>query len=185
MATKLNFLHYTYRIRINHITLYSQTFPGHIYVTYIRLATGLYEFHQKFFWTSPELHTKYSYNSCEFFVALYGNMHKCTVIHMKFIWRVILCQMQFIWMILTVLPNIHMCAEYPSSQEPGNSDDISLSGFYQYWWECYGAFWQLIGPFQTYSFFGNGTWWLDDMERFSALLITSEDSPQVIEWFPS
>ena len=28
MATKLNFLQYTYRIRINHKTLYSQTFPG-------------------------------------------------------------------------------------------------------------------------------------------------------------
>ena len=54
-----------------------------------------YEFYQKFFWTSPELHTKYSKNSCEFLVVLYGNMHKCTVIHMKFIWRVILCQMQF------------------------------------------------------------------------------------------
>ena len=28
MATKLNFLQYTYRFRINHKTLYSQTFPG-------------------------------------------------------------------------------------------------------------------------------------------------------------
>ena len=28
VATKLNFLQYTYRIRINHKTLYSQTFPG-------------------------------------------------------------------------------------------------------------------------------------------------------------
>ena len=28
MATKLNFLQYTYRIRINNKTLYSQTFPG-------------------------------------------------------------------------------------------------------------------------------------------------------------
>ena len=33
VATKLNFLQYTYRSRINHRTLYSQTFPGHIYVT--------------------------------------------------------------------------------------------------------------------------------------------------------
>ena len=30
MVTKLNFLQYNYRIRINHKTLYSQTFPGHI-----------------------------------------------------------------------------------------------------------------------------------------------------------
>ena len=37
MATKLNFLQYTYRIRINHKTLYSQTF----HISYIRLATGL------------------------------------------------------------------------------------------------------------------------------------------------
>ena len=28
MATKLNFLQYTYRFRVNHKTLYSQTFPG-------------------------------------------------------------------------------------------------------------------------------------------------------------
>ena len=28
MVTKLNFLQYTYRFRINHKTLYSQTFPG-------------------------------------------------------------------------------------------------------------------------------------------------------------
>ena len=28
VATKLNFLQYTYRIRNNHKTLYSQTFPG-------------------------------------------------------------------------------------------------------------------------------------------------------------
>ena len=28
MATKLNFLQYTYRFRINHKTLYSHTFPG-------------------------------------------------------------------------------------------------------------------------------------------------------------
>ena len=28
MATKLNFLQYSYRPRINHTTLYSQTFPG-------------------------------------------------------------------------------------------------------------------------------------------------------------
>ena len=28
VATKFNFLQYTYRIRINHKTLYSQTFPG-------------------------------------------------------------------------------------------------------------------------------------------------------------
>ena len=28
VATKLNFLQYTYRFRINHKTLYSQTFPG-------------------------------------------------------------------------------------------------------------------------------------------------------------
>ena len=28
MATKLNFLQYTYRFRTNHKTLYSQTFPG-------------------------------------------------------------------------------------------------------------------------------------------------------------
>ena len=28
VATKLNFLQYTYRLRINHKTLYSQTFPG-------------------------------------------------------------------------------------------------------------------------------------------------------------
>ena len=28
MATKLDFLQYTYRFRINHKTLYSQTFPG-------------------------------------------------------------------------------------------------------------------------------------------------------------
>ena len=29
VATKLNFLQYTYRFRINHKTLYSQTYPGH------------------------------------------------------------------------------------------------------------------------------------------------------------
>ena len=28
VATKLNFLQHTYRVRINHITLYSETFPG-------------------------------------------------------------------------------------------------------------------------------------------------------------
>ena len=28
VATKLNFLQYTFRFRINHKTLYSQTFPG-------------------------------------------------------------------------------------------------------------------------------------------------------------
>ena len=31
VATKLNFLQYTYRFRINHKTFYSQTFPGRIY----------------------------------------------------------------------------------------------------------------------------------------------------------
>ena len=30
VVTKLNFLQYTYRIRINHKNLYSQTFPCHI-----------------------------------------------------------------------------------------------------------------------------------------------------------
>ena len=30
VATKLCFLQYTYRIRINHKNLYFQTFPGHI-----------------------------------------------------------------------------------------------------------------------------------------------------------
>ena len=43
VATKFNFLQYTYRIRINHKTLYSQTVPGpnfaswttHLWYTYI------------------------------------------------------------------------------------------------------------------------------------------------------
>ena len=30
VATKLNFLQHTYRVRINHKTLYSQNFPGPI-----------------------------------------------------------------------------------------------------------------------------------------------------------
>ena len=30
VATKLNFLRYTYKIRINNKTLHFQTFPGHI-----------------------------------------------------------------------------------------------------------------------------------------------------------
>ena len=30
VATKLNFLQFTCRVRINHKTVYSQTFPGHI-----------------------------------------------------------------------------------------------------------------------------------------------------------
>ena len=37
VATKLNFLQYTNRFRIDHKTLYSQTFQGHI-----RLVTGIY-----------------------------------------------------------------------------------------------------------------------------------------------
>ena len=34
VATKLNFLQYTYIFKINHTTLYSQTFPDHKEVTY-------------------------------------------------------------------------------------------------------------------------------------------------------
>ena len=35
VATKLNFLQYKYRFRINHKTLYSQTFPGPHFCSWI------------------------------------------------------------------------------------------------------------------------------------------------------
>ena len=38
VATKLNFLQYTYRFRINNKTLYSQTFPGPHFVSWTKVA---------------------------------------------------------------------------------------------------------------------------------------------------
>ena len=57
MATKLNFLPYTYRFRINHKTLYSQTFPGPI-LAHGLSANGLsYVRYEAIIWTSAGLLT--------------------------------------------------------------------------------------------------------------------------------
>ena len=90
-----NFIWSSYELHTNVLLISYQIKTSFTRNSYEHMPDISYQFHKKFIWTSYELHTNFPKNSREFpqhYVKICASSH---VIHMKFIWHMLLkCQMQ-------------------------------------------------------------------------------------------